>query len=249
MFNRMFKEHRGGHRHPQSPSDDRQPGGFDHGDNQQQMVEMMFAEWHQAMRARHGHRHHADQRGDRHDGHRGHRRDGDDFGHRDRPSFLRGRKFGADELQLLLLNLLKEQASYGYELIKILTDKSGGFYTPSPGVIYPALTWMEDVGYVTVQQEGNRKRYAINQQGESYLAENQSLADALFAKLALFSRQSDSVNQAMREQRHEFEPELMAALHTLRNQLHQYHHSSEDIQRQVAAILQQTLAQLQAVKP
>ncbi|MCX0500232.1 PadR family transcriptional regulator [Erwinia billingiae] len=191
---------------------------------------------------------HFDRRGDRHDGHRGGHRGGrDDAGHRDRPSFLRGRKFGADELQLLLLSLLKEQASYGYELIKILTDKSGGFYTPSPGVIYPALTYLEDVGFVTVQQEGNRKRYAINEQGEAHLNENKAVADALIAKLALFASQSDSVSQAMFEHRQPFSPELTQAIHNLRSQLHAYHGSDEDTQRQVAEILQATLVQMQSV--
>ncbi|WP_199257223.1 PadR family transcriptional regulator [Pantoea sp. BAV 3049] len=196
------------------------------------------------------HPRYADRRGDRRDGHRGHGRGrgGDDAGHRDRPSFLRGRKFGADELQLLLLSLLKDQASYGYELIKILKEKSGGFYTPSPGVIYPALTYLEDVGYVSVLQEGNRKRYAISEQGQAYLAENQQMTDALLAKLALFARQSESFNQAMFEQRQPFSPALTEAIHALRSELHHYHGSSEEVQAQVADIIQQTLAHLRSVK-
>lgn len=211
----------------------------------------MFKELFNESRGGHHHHHHrhAHRRGEGHEGHRGHGRGrgGDDAGHRDRPSFLRGRKFGADELQILVLTLLKEQASYGYELIKTLTEKSGGFYTPSPGVIYPALTYLEDVGYVTVQQEGNRKRYAINQQGEAWLAENQAVAEALIAKLALFARQSDTVNQAMSEHRQPFEPALMQAIHQLRTQLHHYHGSDAETQQQVAVILQQTLDQLKSV--
>lgn len=198
---------------------------------------------------RRGGRHHfSAHRGGHSDGHRGHRGGRDNAGHRDRPSFLRGRKFGADELQLLLLTLLKEQASYGYELIKILSDKSGGFYTPSPGVIYPALTYLEDVGHVTVQPEGNRKRFEINAEGEAYLAQNQEMAQALMAKLALFASQSDSVNQAMSEHRQPFAPVLMEAIHSLRSELHQFHNSDEETQRKAATLIQQALVQLKALK-
>lgn len=243
MFRNMSNERRGGRgRKHASPN-----ASAAQAENREEQPEMNMRPWRQAMRDVHHHRRFAGPHGGRHDGHRGHRRGGDDSGHRDRPSFLRGRKFGADELQILLLTLLKEQASYGYELIKTLSEKSGGFYKPSPGVIYPALTYLEDVGHVTVQQEGNRKRYAINEQGESWLSENQALAEALLAKLALFARQSETVNQAMSEQRQPFEPSLMQALHELRSQLHTYHGSDAETQQQIAAILQQTLAQLKSV--
>jgi len=72
-----------------------------------------------------------------------------------------GRQFSADDLQLLLLALLAEQPSHGYELIKALDARSMGFYSASPGMVYPALTYLVEVGFVTVQAEGNRKRYAL----------------------------------------------------------------------------------------
>lgn len=79
----------------------------------------------------------------------------------------RGRQFSADDLQLLLLALLAEQPSHGYELIKALDTRSSGFYAPSPGMVYPALTYLEELGYVTVQAEGNRKRYALADAGRA----------------------------------------------------------------------------------
>ncbi|MGE9550202.1 PadR family transcriptional regulator [Erwinia amylovora] len=277
MFNSMYRDRGGDRQRKRGNSEDRRSECFNEAESREEAQEMMRGAMHDQRMGRydehhdgrhHSHRgnsgagrhheqreghHHsrnADRRGDRHEGHRGHGRGrgGDDAGHRDRPSFLRGRKFGADELQLLLLSLLKDQASYGYELIKILKEKSGGFYTPSPGVIYPALTYLEDVGYVSVLQEGNRKRYAISEQGEVHLAENQQMTDALLAKLALFARQSESVNQAMFEQRQPFSPALTEAIHALRSELHHYHGSSEETQAQVAGIIQQTLAQLRSVK-
>ncbi len=60
--------------------------------------------------------------------------------------FRTGRKFDAADLQLIILALLSEQPRHGYELIKTLEERSGGFYVPSPGVIYPALTYLEETG-------------------------------------------------------------------------------------------------------
>ncbi|MCO8648820.1 PadR family transcriptional regulator, partial [Burkholderia multivorans] len=55
-----------------------------------------------------------------------------DFGDDGMP---RGRQFTSDDLQLLLLALLAEQPSHGYELIKALDTRSSGFYSPSPGMV------------------------------------------------------------------------------------------------------------------
>ena len=70
--------------------------------------------------------------------------------------FPRGRRFTSDDLQLLLLALLAERPSHGYELIRALDARSNGFYSPSPGMVYPALTYLEEVGHVTVEVEGNQ---------------------------------------------------------------------------------------------
>ena len=242
MFRNMFTQHPGGHHQPHMP-DDGNHGYAPFADEQ----EMCHHQRHQMFWSARHPGFFAGPHGGHHAGPRGHRHGGGDAGQRDRPSFLRGRKFNADELQILLLTLLKEQASYGYELIKTLAEKSGGFYAPSPGVIYPALAYLEDVGHVSVQQEGNRKRYALNEQGESWLAASQAIADALLARLALFCRQSETVSQAIVEQHQPFEDSLMQAIHELRSQLHRYHGSDEATQQQVAAILQQTLAQLKSV--
>ena len=67
--------------------------------------------------------------------------------------------------------------SHGYEIIKALEEKSSGFYSPSPGVIYPTLTFLEEAGYVTAATEGNKKVYSITQAGRDYLAENRDTVD------------------------------------------------------------------------
>jgi len=94
----------------------------------------------------------------------------------------RGRLFDYGELRLLVLALIAEQPAHGYELIKTIEDRFGGAYTPSPGVIYPTLSWLEDMGYATVQQEAGRKSYAITDEGKAFLEENRQDADALLAR-------------------------------------------------------------------
>ena len=70
------------------------------------------------------------------------------------PESFRGRKMGSVDLRLVLLTLLAERPSHGYELIKSLEERSGGFYSPSPGMVYPALTWLEEVGYARGHHRG-----------------------------------------------------------------------------------------------
>ena len=81
------------------------------------------------------------------------------------PESFRGRKMGSVDLRLVLLTLLAERPSHGYELIKALEDRSGGFYSPSPGMVYPALTWLEEVGYASVTADGAKKLYHITAEG------------------------------------------------------------------------------------
>ena len=92
------------------------------------------------------------------------------------------RLFDYGELRLLVLAMIAEQPRYGYELMKAIEERMGGSYSPSPGVIYPTLSWLEDMGYAQVQQEGGRKSYAITEEGTAFLEANQDAADALFRR-------------------------------------------------------------------
>lgn len=93
-----------------------------------------------------------------------------------------GRLFDYGELRLLVLALIAQAPAHGYELIKTIEDRFGGAYTPSPGVIYPTLSWLEDMGYARVAPEGGRKSYAITEEGQAFLAANRDAADALFRR-------------------------------------------------------------------
>jgi DNA-binding PadR family transcriptional regulator len=96
--------------------------------------------------------------------------------------FRTGRKLTSADLQLIILALLLERPSHGYELIKALEERSGGFYSPSPGVIYPALTFLEEIGYATVETESTRKLYRVTDAGRVHLEQNRSLVDAMLAE-------------------------------------------------------------------
>lgn len=96
-----------------------------------------------------------------------------------------GRIFSHGGLRFVLLHLISEQPSHGYELIKRIEDRLGGSYSPSPGTVYPTLTLLEEQSYLQGDNSdvGGRKRYAITDAGKAFLEENRELTDAMLARL------------------------------------------------------------------
>jgi DNA-binding PadR family transcriptional regulator len=81
--------------------------------------------------------------------------------------------------------MIGEQPRHGYELMKAIEARMAGSYTPSPGAIYPALAWLENLGFATPSvEEGSRKRYRITPQGEAFLSANKAAIDSLQARLS-----------------------------------------------------------------
>ncbi len=107
------------------------------------------------------------------------------FGHRDGHwrGMRAGRFFDHGDLRYLMLKLIADKPRHGYDLIKAIEEQFGGAYSPSPGVIYPTLTMLEDLGYTVVAAEGNKKLYTITPEGKAFLAENQAQVDAVFGRL------------------------------------------------------------------
>jgi DNA-binding PadR family transcriptional regulator len=94
-----------------------------------------------------------------------------------------GRMFGHGDLKLLLLALIEQQPRHGYELIRIIEDMFHGHYSPSPGAIYPTLTMLEELGYAQIEDTtGNRKLYAITDEGRTYLDENRAEVEAVTSR-------------------------------------------------------------------
>lgn len=136
----------------------------------------------------HSHRGKRFARGDHH--HDGNRHDGRYRGGRGRhgrgdPNDVELRRFFAHgDLRLVILRLIAEKPRHGYEIIKEIEERVGGAYSPSPGVIYPTLTLLEELGYVAVSPgEGARKLHQITDAGQSFLSANQQAVDALFARM------------------------------------------------------------------
>ncbi len=155
--------------------------------------------------------------------------------------FRSGRKLGAEDLQLLILALLAEKPAHGYEIIKALGERSGGFYSPSPGMVYPALTYLEEIGHASVEAEGTRKLYQITESGRAYLEQNRRVVDTLLSQLRWVGEKMEHVRRAFSgegEQQHEgMSTELRTARSRLRDALFEKRGSSEAEQRRVAEIL------------
>src|SRR5438067_6177418 len=76
-----------------------------------------------------------------------------------------GRMLATGDLRLIALALIAEQPRHGYEIIKVLEDKTEGWYAPSPGMGYPTLTYLEEMGYGTAQAEGAENAYNVHDEG------------------------------------------------------------------------------------
>ena len=95
----------------------------------------------------------------------------------------RERLFDGGELRLVILQLLAEKPSYGYEIIKAIEERLSGGYAPSPGVVYPTLTLLEEEGYAVSSTEGSKKLYTVTEQGAEYLKTNQATVKAIFGRM------------------------------------------------------------------
>jgi DNA-binding PadR family transcriptional regulator len=101
----------------------------------------------------------------------------------------RGRRmFESGELRLVLLKLVAEQPRHGYDLIRAIEELTGGRYAPSPGVVYPTLTLLEEMGLIDHSPgEGARKPFQITDAGREHLNENAEEAEELLGRLKALS--------------------------------------------------------------
>ncbi len=85
--------------------------------------------------------------------------------------------FGKGDLKYVILDLLKEKPRYGYDIIRALEERSHGFYTPSPGVVYPTLQMLEEMGYANAAERDGKKIYTITEEGIKFLDEQKDFTD------------------------------------------------------------------------
>jgi DNA-binding PadR family transcriptional regulator len=120
-----------------------------------------------------------------------------------------GRFFDHGDLRLVVLKLIADKPSHGYELIKAIETAAGGAYAPSPGVIYPTLTLLEEMGYATqAEATGGKKLYSATQEGLDHLAANAPAVKAIFGRMETSAAGSQA-----------FSPQLLRARENLKTAL------------------------------
>ena len=145
--------------------------------------------------------------GGRHATHRGGRGFGHGFGHGFGGGGRRGggrgergerrRMFDGGELRLVLLKLIADEPRHGYDLIRQIEELTGGSYAPSPGVIYPTLTMLDDMGLIEAQQsDGAKKLFAITDAGRAELEANSEIVEAAIARLTAVGEETQRTDSA-----------------------------------------------------
>src|SRR6185436_5900173 len=94
------------------------------------------------------------------------------------------RMFEAGELRLVLLKLIADEPRHGYDLMRAIEEMTGGTYSPSPGVVYPTLTMLQDMGFIEEKGgKGARKAFSATAEGLAHLEENAEETESLFERL------------------------------------------------------------------
>ncbi|MET3592382.1 MULTISPECIES: PadR family transcriptional regulator [Mesorhizobium] len=175
--------------------------------------------------------------------------------------FRAGRMLADGDLKLITLSLLAEAPRHGYDIIKALEERTSGIYSPSPGVVYPTLTFLEEAGYAVSSSEGNKKVFSITEAGRAHLEENRETIDNVLDHLERFGRKmakardwfgwSDDGEDGGRRGRHEKRDEkrdrFRALRHRLRAALGDIVDAPEDKQAEAISILEDAAAALEAL--
>jgi len=161
---------------------------------------------------------------------------------------MRARRMLAQgDLRLVALALIAEAPRHGYEIIKLIEEKTADWYSPSPGVVYPTLTYLEEAGYVTASTEGSKKLYTINEEGRAYLKANGDLIKVVLDRLAALG---ERVNRWRREARGERDtrrdlpPLTQAALDQLRETISKRLQGDAEAEASLVEILARADAEL-----
>jgi DNA-binding PadR family transcriptional regulator len=103
--------------------------------------------------------------------------------------------FDSGELRLVLLLLLEKQPRHGYDFIREIEERTGGAYAPSPGVVYPTLTLLEDLGQIEeTKSEGPKRLFAITAAGRAHLEERRAEAEATMARLSALGAENSRID-------------------------------------------------------
>src|SRR6266704_7111061 len=160
-----------------------------------------------------------------------------------------GRMLAQGDLRLIALALIAEQPRHGYDIIKVLEEKTAGWYSPSPGMVYPTLTYLEEVGYVTAQAEGAKKLYTITDEGKAHLEENRDFVDAVLERLAAIGERVARMRRRFGDDdddddRRRMPPLVRAALENLREVAAKRLDDDAEAEAKVVEVLARAAAEL-----
>jgi DNA-binding PadR family transcriptional regulator len=159
-----------------------------------------------------------------------------------------GRMLAQGDLRLIALALIAEEPRHGYEIIKLVEEKTGDWYSPSPGIVYPTLTYLEEAGYVTASTEGSKKLYAITEEGSAYLKANRDIVDAVLDRLTALGERVNRWRRASRgerDNRSSLPPLVEAAFNHLREIVGKRLENDADTEAAIAEVLAGAAADLQ----
>jgi len=160
-----------------------------------------------------------------------------------------GRMLAQGDLRLIALSFIAQEPRHGYEIIKLVEEKTGDWYSPSPGIVYPTLTYLEEAGYVTASTEGAKKLYAITAEGRAYLEANRDVVDAVLDRLTAIGERISRWRRAERGERgnrRALPPLVEAAFDHLRDTVGKRLDADGDAEARLAEILARTAAELQS---
>lgn len=131
----------------------------------------------------------------------------------------RRRMFEGGELRLVLLLLIESEPRHGYDLIREIETRTGGVYSPSPGIVYPTLTYLEEAGYVTAATEGSKKLYTITDEGRAYLDSHGDLIKIVLDRLTALGERVNRwrSERGDRDNRRDLPPLVEASFDNLRD--------------------------------
>jgi DNA-binding PadR family transcriptional regulator len=159
-----------------------------------------------------------------------------------------GRMLATGDLRLIALALIAEQPRHGYEIIKVLEEKTSGWYSPSPGIVYPTLTFLEEAGYVTVQADGSKRLYTITDEGRAYLDQNRDFVEAVLERLGAIGNKIARMRQRFgadeRDDRRGLPPLVRAALENLREVARERIGNDADAETKLVEILARAAQEL-----
>lgn len=163
-----------------------------------------------------------------------------------------GRMLAQGDLRLIALALIAEQPRHGYDIIKALEEKTADWYSPSPGLVYPTLTYLEEVGYLTSQPEGAKKLYSITDEGRAHLEQNRDLVDAVMKRLALIGEKAARIRERMEseedgERGGRFQL-VRAAIENLRDTTRERLKSDPDAEAKVVEILARAAGEIRKLQ-